>query len=187
LLEGEVSVQLRELVFTYGCHVWGNYNKTILMTKKLDKLNRLTALLLAPVKKSTPTKGLEIIYDLMPLHLYIECRVSEIMARIRETVQPNNWDGLGSQKGHIRLWDDCKGMITNNITQTDRIPAKVWEKNFKVHPPDPTNTRIKKRFHIGINCYTDGSLLDKKSGCGVHIRKQQRVIFSREHGVLRRL
>jgi hypothetical protein len=89
----------------------------------------------APVKKSTPTKGLEIIYDIMPLHLYIECRVSEIMARIRETVQPNNWDGLGSQKGHIRLWDDCKGVITNNITQTDRIPAKIgWEKNFKVHP-----------------------------------------------------
>jgi hypothetical protein len=43
---------------------------------------------LAPVKKSTPTKGLEILYDLMP----------EIMARIRETVQPNNWDGLGLKR-----------------------------------------------------------------------------------------
>jgi hypothetical protein len=139
----------------------------------------------------------------MPMHLYIECRVSEIMARIRETVQPNNWDGLGSPKGHyIRLWDDCKGVITNNITQTDRIPAKfVWEKNFKVHPPDQKGSKrskdqkgskdqrikgskdqrikgSKKRFHNGINCYTDVSLLDKKSGCGVHIRKQKRVIFN---------
>jgi hypothetical protein len=82
----------------------------------------------------------------MPMHLYIECRVSEIMARIRETVQPNNWDGLGSPKGHyIRLWDDCKGVITNNITQTDRIPAKfVWEKNFKVHPPGQKGSKRSK-------------------------------------------
>jgi hypothetical protein len=46
------------------------------------------------------------------------------------------WDGLGSQKGHIRLWGDCKGVITNNITHPTKF---FWQKNFKVHPPDPTN------------------------------------------------
>ena len=121
--------------FTFGCHIWGDKCKQATYQEKLRKLNRLAALTIAPVHKSTPTRGLEIIYDLMPLDLVIECRASEIMARIRDS-QRVSWDGQGSRnnKGLIRRWDDAKLIITNGINQTDRIPTKFrWEKNF--NPP----------------------------------------------------
>ena len=132
---------------------------------------------MAPVHKSTPTKGLEIIYDLMPLELLIECKALQIMARIRDSMK-TSWDGLGSslRKGSIRKWDDIKDNITKGINKTDRKPAVFcWRRNYKVHPPDK---RIKTELHKGINGYTDGSLLNGKAGCGIHIKHNDRVIYN---------
>ena len=63
--------------FTFG-------NKCLQETikKSLNRLNRLESLLIANVAPSSPTKGLEVIYNLMPLDIFIEKQATEIMARI---------------------------------------------------------------------------------------------------------
>ena len=65
---------------TYGCHVWGDRCKLKSIKLSLEKLNRLASLLMACAAPSTPTKGMEIIFDIMPLKIWIEKRASEIMA-----------------------------------------------------------------------------------------------------------
>merc|ERR1711974_419364 len=66
--------------------------------------------------------------------------------------------------------------ITNYTSKTDRLPAVTcWEKNYKVHPPDK---RTKAKIHQGTNCFTDGSKLEGKTGCGMHIKQNNRVIYN---------
>ena len=79
---------------TFGCHIFGDKCQQETIKKSLLRLNRLASLLIAQVAPSTPTKGMEVIYDLMPLDILIEKRASEIMARINNQLLPT-WDGLG--------------------------------------------------------------------------------------------
>ena len=153
---------------TFGCHVFGDKCLQETIKKSLNRLNRLACLLIANAAPSTPTKGLEVIYNLMPLDILIEKRASKIMARINNQIQPS-WDGIGkgSKNGLFRRWRSAAAMISNNIVITDKIPTQiVRERNFVVHNPD--NGRIKGKELKGIVSYTDGSLLNNKTGCGVH-------------------
>ena len=60
---------------------------------------------------------------------------------------------------------------------TDKIPTKiVKERNFLVH--EPNDGRVKDIEANGVISYTDGSVLDNKTGCGVHTVKGNRVIYN---------
>ena len=164
--------------FAYGCHVWGDKCTQESVKKKLNKLNRLAALLMAPMAPSTPTRGLEVMLDLMPVHLEIEKRASNTMARIRSRFTLT-WDGIGTNKRRslISRWDKSSSILKRNIQETDRIPAKfIWEKNFKVHPPE--KGRIRAKEHKGISSYTDGSFINGKAGYGIHTLKNKETIYN---------
>ena len=45
-----------------------------------------------------------------------------------------------------------------------------------MHPPE--DGRIKPKEASGIISYTDGSVLDNKTGCGVHTVQGERVIYN---------
>jgi hypothetical protein len=163
---------------TFGCHIFGDKCQLESIKKSLLRLNRLASLLIAQVAPSTPTKGMEVIYDLMPLDILIEKKASEIMARINNQLQPT-WSGLGrgKNKGLITRWRSAAPQICNNIIESDRIPTKiVRERNFVVH--DPENGRIKIKEANGIISYTDGSVYKNKTGCGVHTLHRKRVIYN---------
>ena len=52
----------------------------------------------------------------------------------------------------------------------------VKERNFKIHPPDDGRTKYKEA--VGIISYTDGSVLNDKTGCGIHTTLGERVIYN---------
>ena len=64
------------------CVLFGDKCQQETITKAMLKLNRLACLLIANVAPSSPTRGLEIIYNIMPMEILIEKRASEIMNRI---------------------------------------------------------------------------------------------------------
>ena len=164
--------------FIYGCHLWGDKCQQEGTKKELKKLNRLACLLIANVAPSTPTKGLEVLYNIMPIEILVEKRASEIMARINNNLD-SSWDGLGknNKKGTILRWKTGKKEITNQITNSDRIPKKITqERKYKVHTPD--DGRHKHKEVTGITSYTDGSVLNNRTGCGIHTRIGNRVIYN---------
>ena len=163
---------------TFGCHVFGDKCLQQTIKKSLKRINRLASLLLANVSPSTPTKGMEVIYNLIPLDILFEKRASETMARINSQLQPS-WDGMGkgNKNGLIKRWRSAAAKVTNNNVLTDKIPTKIVEKrNFIVH--DPKDGRIKDKEATGVVSYTDGSVLNNKTGCGVHTVKGERVIYN---------
>ena len=88
---------------SYRAMVWGhsNFNKTTL--DKLRQLNRLAACLTAPVRKTTPSAGLEVVLGLKPLELVImECGLSDSFRWVPKI----KWDGIGTRglRGHVWTW-----------------------------------------------------------------------------------
>ena len=163
---------------TYGCHVWGDKCQLETIRHKLDKINRLACLLIGRVAPSTPTKGMEIIYDIMPLNILIEKRATEIMARINKQNR-TTWDGIGTinRRGLIYRWKTFLPQISEHIENTDRIPTKlVSYRNFKVHQAG--DGMVRKTNPTDIVSYTDGSLLEGRAGCGVHTIMGNRVIYN---------
>ena len=59
------------LKLTYAALSWGHSTCFANKHTALDKLNRLAATPITPVRRSTPVKTMELLYNLIPLHLYI--------------------------------------------------------------------------------------------------------------------
>ena len=55
---------------TYAAMVWSHSINTKAKIKKLQQINRLATMMMAPARRSTPTKALEIINNLIPLDIY---------------------------------------------------------------------------------------------------------------------
>ena len=72
----------------------------------LDKLNRLAATMITPVRRSAPLNTIEVLYDLVPLYLFIHNARKVSLARNRHGMKLD-WPGQNEQRktyiGHY--WD----------------------------------------------------------------------------------
>ena len=159
---------------TYGCHLW-HHKLTKTQITKLDRLNRLCCLSLAPIKKSSPTTGLEIIYNLLPLDLHVQKIALSTRIRIQNQIQPS-WDGIGSKlgkSGHLLQCSKNLNLMGIANPPPDKLTTeKCWDENFKVldfdlHKNDTFESKDVRNVYI----YTDGSKVKDSSGYGFHIKR----------------
>jgi hypothetical protein len=67
-------------MLTYGSAVWGHPGQKATIREKLHSLQRLGLTAITFVHQGTPTMGMELIYDLPPLHLRIkECALGTFL------------------------------------------------------------------------------------------------------------
>ena len=161
---------------TYGCHVW-SHKITKTLEQKLARLNRLCCLNLAPVKRSTPTAGLEMIYNLLPLDLYVKRTASITFNRIRKQVNPV-WDGIGTKTGKLGHLKGCEkdlSLLGLLDIPTDKITAiHSWTKHFEILDFEMYKNDSSEKISNMIYCYTDGSKVGEKSGFGFNIRRENK-------------
>lgn len=167
---------------SYGCIVWSRVCRNQGIRNKLTKLNRLMAQTMMPMRKGTPTAGLEVILDMPPLDLVVENLALKAMTR----VLPHNrtrWDGLGkNDRGHLN-WG-LTTLKTLGIDPSDNDSLK-WllnvQRSYSVDleslksglPVSASNTK----------CYTDGSRYRNKTGYGLGITRNNELI-AHENGQL---
>ena len=131
-------------ILLYCSHVWvraavdGGSWKT-----HFDRLNRMALTMLAPMRKSTPTAGLEVVAYIMPIDLCVLKEAALTSLRI-EQVYKSQWDGLSTKNGRtelgknssvghlkwIRTWCEKQGLTKNNLD--GMIPEYSWEKHYQV-------------------------------------------------------
>ena len=58
-------------ILTYGAMIWGHSALTQTNIAKLRRLNQIAANPITSLRKENPSRALEIIYDIQPLHLEI--------------------------------------------------------------------------------------------------------------------
>ena len=90
---------------TYGCFVYAHHLDETRMDR-LKKVSRLAHQLLAPMARSAPTGGLEVITGSPPIHLQMQ--LISMSAILRMAKPKPVWDGLLSNgaKGFYRHWSE---------------------------------------------------------------------------------
>ena len=87
---------------TYGALVW-SHNLTTKQHKKLKQLNRIACLSLTPTTRSTPQDALEIMYNIIPLDLYLTETGLKTYLRLKSQLdQPKHTSRIQSQ---LDYWD----------------------------------------------------------------------------------
>jgi ribonuclease HI len=159
---------------SYAAIVWWRAASNIGTLAKLTRLTRLAMLTLGPVRKSTPTAGLEVIGYLPPMDLYLEGEALKAWHR-NKNVRGEIWDGCGEGKklGHRRE--------LRNLTQEYSLPEYNWDEILEVKKWNRL-FRINREFkqtqstYGAIKCYTDGSRQQGKTGAGYCIMVENKVV-----------
>ena len=100
---------------TYGCHVWGHSLTKTQMTS-IKKVKRLALVYYAPMWKSTPTAGLQMILNKKPSHIEIKGTGIKSYIHIKNQFQNNFWDGKPHNKrsaSHILTLQNVTNIITH--------------------------------------------------------------------------
>ena len=101
-------------MLTYGALVWAHELNTDCLIKKLRKVNRLAINTLCLVPRSTPTRLLEVMLDIMPLHIY--CKFIAMSSYYRQyNSLVLGWAGTYKNKtystSHIKFWMNLKEKV----------------------------------------------------------------------------
>jgi hypothetical protein len=147
---------------SYGSVVWNSVCQNRGIIDKLRQVQRLGLLQIAHVRKSTPTVGLEMVYNVEPLDLFIRGKAAESLARIHQRIDWVPKYTSVRSTGHRRLARKLIPRIVQEYYHDEIIPIKCWEKNYEViislEGDDCTFS--------GLHAYTDGSLKDGHAGAG---------------------
>ena len=169
---------------TYGSVVWARACSSKAIRDKLSKLNRLIACCMLPMRKGSPTEGLEVILNLPPLDLKIEQLALKAMLRVLPHNQ-TKWDGVGTNRkliGHLK-WglNKLKELVIDpfnndsyhsslNVSRQFQVDFKSFDKGL----PISESSTI---------CYTDGSRMNDSSGYGLGITRGD-ILVANENGQL---
>jgi ribonuclease HI len=163
---------------TYGSVVWHAVTQKKGIQEQLNKVQRLAGLMTAPMRRSTPTAGIEVIMHLMPLDIYILGEALKTMSRITEYTK-DSWDGLGTGQftGHRRwLKDRCREIGLYDFP-TDRITPRIkWTRGYTVDKESFLSGKAEVKQGV-FTCFTDGSKLDETVGLGYLIKTEDGTLL----------
>ena len=148
----------------YGSIVWADKTLNDQVKRRLSSLQRLALLQIAPVRKSTPTAALELLYDIMPLHLFLQEHA--LKTAIRVGIDPQ-WIPT-TTKGHQHLLIKSLPLELRKKSDSHSVTLD-WEQNYSVVIGDGADIP-----HRDWKCYSDGSRTGQKAGSGAVILLQGR-------------
>ena len=154
---------------TYGSIVWAKAAERQTIINKMRSLQGHALRMIAPVRRGTPIRALEILYSIEPLHLHIKYLAMSTAIRIDAMM---SWTTHLKQKGHIeyaitRTPRSLQGAIL------DKIPyERNWDLDLKLVIGDGKvdDWRAEDK---DFSCFTDGSLMKGESGAGAAIYNKQ--------------
>ena len=153
----------------YGAMIWGH--RAPELQAKLKRVNRMAINTFASFPKSTPTSALEVMLDIMPLHLH--CLREAMAAAVRlGRVLELDWPGTNNNKthnrSHLRTWYDELDRCGVERVGNDACNVVSWGADFRVNEASYGGA-AKHRTQSQVNIYTDGSRYADKAGAGYTI------------------
>ena len=150
----------------YGAMIWGHRAK--FWETKLRRINRMAMNTFGSFPRSTPTAALEVMLDVMPLHLH--CQKEGIAARLRlDEVLTLDWDGRNQNKthciSHMRFWEEKLKNHDLSTASSDRCTTTKWSAGYHVNR-ESFNGASKHRCLTQFNVFTDGSRMNEQTGAG---------------------
>ncbi|KAJ8950921.1 hypothetical protein NQ318_008359 [Aromia moschata] len=155
-------------VITYGAIVWWPGTRTDKARKQLDKVQRLACLGITSAMRTAPSRAIEVLTGLPPLHLVIE---HEAMRSAYRLTGLGHWIGEEQTTGHATIWNKATEHCPVLLMLQDSVePTICPSPKLRIQIPsrddwDNTNNTICQN---GIIWFTDGSKIGDKAGAGVY-------------------
>ena len=127
---------------------------------------------MCPMRRKTPTAGLEVLFDIPPVDLVVKEAALKSFLRV-DTHHNTKWDGLGNNGsyGHLR-W--CKGDIDKLGINPDGYDKTMYLNLNRKYKIDLESKESGLPItDCSTQCYTNGSRLDERSGYGLYITQEQ--------------
>ena len=172
-------------MLAYAALIWGHAIEDDTIETLFRRVNRLAMNTIVKVPRSTPTRAMEIVLDVMPLHLHIHKEGLRIYFRLNHEL-PLQWGGVYSNKthavSHCKFWE-----LLAHDTGLQYSRDEVDE--CLVAPPSLNFTLESRSFiHMAeyqepadCNVYTDGSKLDGRAGAGVFAMRNGKTILETKY------
>ena len=160
---------------SYAAVAWGHVLEEDGFADALRKINRAALCTIVKVPRSTPTRAMEIILDVMPLHLFIKKEGFRTYLRLQNKMTLN-WEGeyqnLTFSVSHRKYWQ----LLSQN---DDMEPLSAIVDDISVARPTLGFTLDASSFvdmhraqsPAQCNVYTDGSKMGGGVGAGVFIER----------------
>ena len=157
--------------FTYGSLVWSGACDNKWVKKDLSRLNRLALLMMGHFRKGTPTAGLEVIAQIIPLDLHLKSEA--LLAHTR-----TSWvekDGLcDARKGGHRQKNNESLRLANlgSLLRLDCTTSiHFWDKSYSINTDSFRAGTLTEVSPDAVVIYTDGSRTQEEVGSGIVIYK----------------
>ena len=143
------------------------------MKTQLNALNRIACTATTVITKTTPQASLELIFDIMPLDLYILQTGLTTYCRIKTQLDQPWVPKKSMSTPHLHYWNQML-RESGATTADDRCSMSIWNRAFKINTDsfkstvEPTNNEI--------TIYTDGSKMKEGVGSGFVILQHSKVI-----------
>ena len=166
---------------SYAAMVWAHKIEDDTVQEELRKVNRMAINTIVKVPRSTPSRGLEVILDITPLHLHV--KQEGLSAFLRLHTHTNiQWEGvftnLTNSVSHLRYWDYISrdAGIQDFHTETDECHVLRPTTNFVLNTHSYADMAGCQN-QVDCNVYTDGSKMGDRVGAGVFIvRDNQQIV-----------
>lgn len=153
---------------TYGALAWWPKVQQVTVRDKLASLQRLACLITTGAFTSTPTVAMEVILGLLPLDIFIQAEARKASFRLRTA---NHWRAGLLTSGHSsisRVVDTGSVLdMTSDVMQGQTVLARSFTTSLGLRRDWRERPESKSCRGCRI-WYTDGSLLNGKSGYGIY-------------------
>jgi ribonuclease HI len=154
--------------FTYGCIAWAKNTRSKDFISKAKRLQRLALKDIGPIRTHSPTSGIEIFTNTIPLDLYIRGEFMSAHARVRNIISTfaGTTDTISSHYAWALKLKDEAGI--HNIPTDITTPFFHGHKKYQCFN---TQYNALNEFRPDkLQIYTDGSKISKNAttytGCG---------------------
>ena len=167
-------------IMAYAAVVWINATNSSTLVAILQKVQRLACITITSAFPSTPTAALEVLLQIPPIGIFL--RGEAFMATYR-LERGDMWTkrryvgGRGSRlKSHVDMNNEGKvnipllGMPKDSCTPYLQFGKK---NSVKIGERNEIQSEIEELGEGIIQCYTDGSYIDRKTGAGIYFKPHE--------------
>lgn len=174
-------------MISYASVVWAHSIDTPALEQRLRRLNRLAISTYTLFPRSTPTRGVELLTDTFPLHLWLEKEALCAFVRLAKLL-PLNWSGLNRNKrrnvAHRRFWSYKmeEYEIQDLLLETDSCYSICPELQFTIaHDSFHSSHEFFLSLEVASwRIFTDGSKIQNKVGSAFLIYKNSTRFVERK-------
>jgi len=155
---------------TYAAHIWCGNIPNYIFDKKSRQIQRWALTKLGPIREYTPTAGLEIITNTIPLHIHLQ----EVSLKTAHNFLTIDFSLLQAPpRGHMARW-------MSMLEQYIPLAFHPSDKGFKTIAPHFQNKLTSPGSNDGVEIYTDVSKIGPNWGSGFIMKwgKQTRLGMS---------